>query len=226
LSRKKNFNEKGQKKEKRVNSGSKLSSTKSDRDSFWDTSTMMMISIILYPLLIWKITLVISGELDSGLRIVPSSVMNEWNPSSQFQSSATKNRQLQEYPRPYALWNSEEIHAKLLEWKAMYPSLVHVTTAQESYGLPRSGGPNDCPFDKGGDGCLNYILTLQDFIAHPDGSASSSRLPEVLWSGCVHGTYDAALYIYEKTKIILSLVTMKDLNNDGNGQMIYLQTLM
>jgi hypothetical protein len=153
-----------------------------------------MSPFIFYSILIWKVTFTMGHELDSGLRVVPFAVKEGSNPSSEFQTSkfsTIQSRNLQEYPRPFVLWGSEEIHAKLLEWKAMYPSLVHLTTAQEAYGLPRSGGSNDCPFDEGGDGCLNYILTLQDFIAHPDGSESSSRLPEVFWSGCVHGTYGA-----------------------------------
>jgi hypothetical protein len=98
-----------------------------------------------------------------------------------------RERMLDEYPRQYALWKPEEISSKVVEWASEYPDLVHVTTSQEAYGLPRAGGANDCPHDEGGDGCLNYILTIQDFVAHPDGSESSNHLPEVFWSGCVHG---------------------------------------
>jgi hypothetical protein len=96
-------------------------------------------------------------------------------------------RKLDDYPRQYTLWNSEEIRNKLVEWKALYPNLLRITTSQEEYGLPRSGGADDCPFDEGGDGCLHYIVTMQDFVAHPEGSESSNNLPEVFWSGCVHG---------------------------------------
>lgn len=98
-------------------------------------------------------------------------------------------RRLDDYPRQYILWKSEDIKNKVLEWKGKYPDLIHVTTSQEAYGLPRSGGKNDCPFDEGGDGCLHYIVTIQDFVAHPEDSESSNHLPEVFWSGCVHGTY-------------------------------------
>mmetsp|Transcript_13879 Transcript_13879/g.20483 ORF Transcript_13879/g.20483 Transcript_13879/m.20483 type:complete len:731 (-) Transcript_13879:23-2215(-) len=91
-----------------------------------------------------------------------------------------------EYPRQYELWKSEKIAHTLLQWKNQYPDLVHVTTAQEQFGLDRAGGPNDCPHDAG-DGCFNYIITIQDTIAHPLGSDSSKRLPEVFLSGCVHG---------------------------------------
>jgi hypothetical protein len=100
-----------------------------------------------------------------------------------------RERILDEYPRQYTLWKPEEISGKVVEWGSEYPDLVHVTTSQEAYGLPRAGGANDCPHDEGGDGCLNYILTIQDFVAHPDGSESSNHLPEVFWSGCVHGKF-------------------------------------
>ena len=116
-------------------------------------------------------------------------------------------RRLDGYPRQYLLWKPEEIKNKVVEWKSLYPNLAHVTTAQEAYDLPRSGGANDCPYDEGGDGCLNYIITMQDFVAHPKGSDSSNHLPEVFWSGCVHGkpilyqAYhlydDLCIYIYQ-----------------------------
>ena len=77
------------------------------------------------------------------------------------------------------LWKPEEISTKLLEWKQKYPNLVQVTTSQEAFGLPRSGGPGDCPHDAGADGCLHYIMTIQDFIAHPENTDSSNHLPEV-----------------------------------------------
>lgn len=86
----------------------------------------------------------------------------------------------------YHLWPPEQIHQTMHEWSDMYPDLVKVTTSQVAYGLPRAGGPDDCPYDDG-DGCNNHIMTIQDYTVHPEGSASSNALPEVLWSGCVHG---------------------------------------
>jgi hypothetical protein len=74
-----------------------------------------------------------------------------------------------------------------LKWKEHYADFVRVTTSQEAYGLPSAGGVDDCPFDSDREGCLNYLLEVQDFAAHPAASASSNRLPEVLWSGEVHG---------------------------------------
>jgi hypothetical protein len=68
----------------------------------------------------------------------------------------------------------------------LYPDFVRVTTSQDAFGLPAAGTVNDCPFDEG-VGCKNYILTIQDYKAHPENSQSSNTLPEVLWSGSVHG---------------------------------------
>ncbi|KAI2511739.1 Zinc carboxypeptidase [Fragilaria crotonensis] len=107
-----------------------------------------------------------------------------WNKLSQNQlGDEFQERKLDDYPRQYILWKPEEIKSKLFEWKSLYPNLVRVTTSQQSFGLPRAGGESDCPFDEGGDGCLNYVITIQDFVAHPEGSDSSNHLPEVFWSG-------------------------------------------
>lgn len=87
---------------------------------------------------------------------------------------------------PYEIWDPSKFPPVLEEWAEKYPDLISVTTAQEAYGLPTAGTANDCPFDKG-KGCLNYMFTIQDFISHPVDSESSNNLPEVFWSGCVHG---------------------------------------
>ena len=92
-----------------------------------------------------------------------------------------------DYPRQYQLLLPEEISRRLLSWKTDYPDLCVVTTAQDAYGLPRSGNNHDCLFDEGGAGCLHYIVTLQDLIAHPLDSHSSRQLPEVFLSGALHG---------------------------------------
>ena len=86
----------------------------------------------------------------------------------------------------YEIYSSSEIEERLQRWALHYTDLTRLTTAQDQYDLPRAGGPDDCPFAEG-DGCPNSILTIQDFVAHPAGSASSNRLPEVLWSGELHG---------------------------------------
>ncbi|KAL7580141.1 hypothetical protein ACA910_012898 [Epithemia clementina (nom. ined.)] len=86
----------------------------------------------------------------------------------------------------YVILSSQEIEDQLQLWATKFPNLTRLTTAQDKYNLPRAGGADDCPFVEG-DGCPNSILTIQDFIAHPEGSESSNRLPEVLWSGELHG---------------------------------------
>lgn len=89
--------------------------------------------------------------------------------------------------KQFELWEPHEFKDALYLWEKDYPDLIRVTTSQEEYGLPRAGGPDDCPFDAKQDGCPNYMFTIQDFIAHPENSSSSSQLPEVFWSGCLHG---------------------------------------
>jgi hypothetical protein len=90
-------------------------------------------------------------------------------------------------PVPYRLLTSEQIKKRLEVLQVRYPSLIHVETAQERFGLPVAGDRmEDCPHE-GGKGCLNYFATIQDFIVHPEGSASSNRLPAVLLSGALHG---------------------------------------
>jgi len=89
-------------------------------------------------------------------------------------------------PRQYSYWSPQEIHSTLLQWKDEYPNLVRVKTAQDAYGLFAAGNSSDCPYDDG-DGCFNYILTIQDFSLHPENSSSSNALPEVFWSGELHG---------------------------------------
>lgn len=86
----------------------------------------------------------------------------------------------------YSIWTSEEIKEKLFVWKDQYPGFFHLATSQEKYGLPAAGGIDDCPFypEKG---CPNYIVTIQDFVTHPESSETSELLPEVFWSGCLHG---------------------------------------
>ena len=87
--------------------------------------------------------------------------------------------------RPYSLLSSEEIRNMLLDFESKYPNLVKLQTAQDAYGLPVAGDSSHCPFDE--NGCLNYILTIQDFVVCPQDSTSSNALPEVLWSGALHG---------------------------------------
>ena len=97
-----------------------------------------------------------------------------------------ERKQQQSLIRDYEIWEPAKIPQTLREWEKKYPDLIRVTTAQEAYGLPTAGNEEDCPFDEG-KGCLNYFFTIQDYIAHPIDSDSSSYLPEIFLSGALHG---------------------------------------
>jgi hypothetical protein len=86
----------------------------------------------------------------------------------------------------YELWDAVEFPKALEEWTHKYPNMIRYTTAQEAYNLPAAGTKQDCPFYPE-PGCPNYFFTIQDFLAHPVDSDSSANLPEVFWSGCLHG---------------------------------------
>lgn len=75
----------------------------------------------------------------------------------------------------YTLLPFSMIESTVKRWGEQYPSLLKVTTAQKRFGLQAAGGYK------------NYIMTIQDYIAHPVGSGSSKALPELLWSGALHG---------------------------------------
>lgn len=116
------------------------------------------------------------------------------------------------YVQEYELWEPHEITETVQKWAEHYPNLIRVTTAQEAYGLPAAGGPNDCPFDESVVGCLNQILLLQDFLAHPEGSESSNRLPEILWSGEVHGNEQVGpTAVLEAAQLLLDAATCEAL---------------
>ena len=103
-------------------------------------------------------------------------------------SSTRRQRRTNDQVDPYKILTSEEIYNRIKVMENRYPSFLAVTTAQEEYDLPAAGDASDCTFEESGtDGCSNYILTIQDLERHPRGSASSNRLPEVFWSGEVHG---------------------------------------
>lgn len=98
----------------------------------------------------------------------------------------TSSSNVQTDIKDYELWDPKEIHRVLQEWKEQYSDFLTVTTSQEKYGLPAAGDDNDCPFYPQ-KGCPNYILEIQDYTVHPPDSDSSDHLPEVFWSGCLHG---------------------------------------
>jgi hypothetical protein len=127
--------------------------------------------------------------------------------------------------RQYQLWKPEEIATTVQQWAEHYSSLLQVTTAQELYQLPTAGGTNDCPFDKKVVGCLNYILIIQDHIAHPiddttttsssptsTTTTSSQRLPDVLWSGELHGDERVGpTAVLEATQLLLDATICESL---------------
>ena len=108
-------------------------------------------------------------------------------PQRGLQANTTAAPSPSEYPRHYHLLAPEKIKEMLYEWVGDYPDFVRLENAQEKYGLPTAGMQGDCPYDDDVVGCKNYILTLQDFVKHPEGSDSSNRLPEVFLSGELHG---------------------------------------
>jgi Zinc carboxypeptidase len=91
-----------------------------------------------------------------------------------------------EATKPYRILSSKQIKQRLESLEIRFPTLIHVETAQGTYGLPVAGNASDC-LHEGGKGCLNYYATIQDFEVHPVGSESSKNLPGVLLSGALHG---------------------------------------
>jgi hypothetical protein len=110
--------------------------------------------------------------------------------------------------KPYQLWGSENIHETLNIWEEQYPDLIRVTTSQERYGLLRAGTDDDCVFEGNTTGCSNYFFTIQDFVAHPDGSESSQVLPEIFWNGAIHGDEKiGATVVMETASLMLEAAT-------------------
>lgn len=110
------------------------------------------------------------------------------SPGSLRQSSA---RLLRERPssfktRQFHILESEEIYSTLVDLSLLYPKFLTLTSSQALFDLPTAGGPSDCPNEKG-DGCKNWIITIEDKLAHPKGSGSFRGLPEVFISGALHG---------------------------------------
>jgi Zinc carboxypeptidase len=108
----------------------------------------------------------------------------------------------------YRLYSAEEIGSTLLDWQRLYPDLIRVTTSQQEFDLPTAGDSWDCPFDATVAGCLNYYAVVQDYVTHPEGSASSNRLPTVLLSGALHGDERVGpTAVMEATRVLLEAAT-------------------
>ena len=113
---------------------------------------------------------------------------------------------------PYRLRKAEQIHDTLQSWKETYPDSVRVTSSQERYGLPRAGTDEDCPYDYNVTGCSNVFFTIQDFVAHPEGSKSSELLPEIFWNGAIHGDERlGAAAVMETASLLLEAATCESL---------------
>ncbi len=103
----------------------------------------------------------------------------------------------------YQIWQAHHIPETLHLWADLHPNLIRVTTSQERYGLMRAGTDTDCKFEEDATGCSNYIFTIQDFVAHPEGSRSSKILPELLWVGAIHGDDKLGVTVVMETASIL-----------------------
>jgi len=128
-----------------------------------------------------------------------------------------RNRRSLQRDRPrvidkYELWKPEDIGSTLQKWATHYPNYVRVTTAQEAYGLPPAGSAHDCPYDQG-EGCLQYIMTIQDYPAHDE--TATKRLPAVLWSGELHGNERVGpTAVLEAANLLLQAASCEALGNE------------
>jgi hypothetical protein len=160
---------------------------------------------------------VVVVEAGYGLRAPPSSP--SWFPLLLRHRNLHHDTDVQQRPqhpqtniRQYELWSSQVIVETIQRWADHYPDLVELYTSQDRYGLPRAGGANDCPFEAEHDGCSNYVLIIQDKVAHPHDSESSRRLPEVLWSGNVHGNERVGpTAVLEAAELLLQAATCEAL---------------
>eukprot|EP00978_Attheya_sp_CCMP212_P013434 scaffold33784_cov58-Attheya_sp.AAC.2 len=105
------------------------------------------------------------------------------------QESQASSRRRRTSAVQYSILSAEEIVNRLKAMVSKYPKLAVLTSAQELYGLPIAGKESDCQFDRDlfAMGCRNYILTIEDKVAHPVDSPRWKALPEVLFSGALHG---------------------------------------
>lgn len=76
----------------------------------------------------------------------------------------------------------------------------------------------DCSFYfNSSKGCPNYILEIQDFAVHPVDSDSSNHLPEVFWSGCLHGNERVGpTAVMEATALLLEAAHCEALPSDND----------
>jgi len=90
----------------------------------------------------------------------------------------------------YTLLNSYTIYSRLHNLSKKYPDFISLNNAQNAFGLRAVGSTSDCPFDHEDSkdkGCYNWFVTVYDHVTHPVGSKSYQTLPEVIFSGALHG---------------------------------------
>ena len=120
----------------------------------------------------------------------------------------------QESVRRFSYLDSRAIYEALASLADQFPNLSTLENAQFKYHLEAAGGEDDCPFDHHNvpevqQGCLNWIFTIEDKAAHPEGSDSYKALPEVFLSGALHGNERIGklyLYLYMYMYMYLSTI--------------------
>jgi hypothetical protein len=118
----------------------------------------------------------------------------------------------------FELYTAAEIAATMDRWETHYSPFLYISTAQKDYQLPTAGGPNDCPFDNDVTGCLNRFLVLHppnddDDKDNDDNDKNDpALLPQVLWSGEVHGNERVGpTAVMEATQLLLAAVACHQL---------------
>lgn len=94
---------------------------------------------------------------------------------SLLRKSKKRNKSQRNAPFSFTYYSFNAIGQTAEQWATAYPNFLRVTTSQDEFNLEAAGGK------------VNHILYIQDYVAHPLGSASSNRLPEIFWSGALHG---------------------------------------
>lgn len=119
--------------------------------------------------------------------------------------------------REFQLLDHTQIRDTLFLWKENYPDLIQVSSSQDTYGLERAGGTQDCSHEEDVEGCSNYFFVIQDFIRHPEESASSRELPEIFWSGAMHGSdHLGPTVVMETASLLLQAANCESLPNKNS----------
>ena len=138
---------------------------------------LLAMKFIFFAILWFLTTSPLLCAAQNSLRSSSASAREPEETQQQHEDSTTKKqkRRLASPDLRYKLYSINEIETQVKALANSYPNLIKVTTSQKEYGLAAAGG------------YVNYILTIQDYVVHPEGSDSSNRLPEVFFSGALHG---------------------------------------